>query len=169
MRILISSHRFYPDIGGIENVTGLLAREWRDQGHHVDIVTQSPGPAKWEGLSVFRRPSFFQLRGLVRKADLYLQNHVSLRTLLPVLDFRKKITILHQTYLSPFDQKPGFHHKLKRWAIQGVRNLAISNPVAERLHLAQAVPVVGNPYDDTIFHLMENQPRARDLIFVGRL
>ena len=39
MRILITSHRFYPDIGGIETITFILSDYFARQGHDVRIVT----------------------------------------------------------------------------------------------------------------------------------
>jgi hypothetical protein len=37
MKILMSSYLFYPSIGGLENVTLLLAEHWQSMGHEVTV------------------------------------------------------------------------------------------------------------------------------------
>ena len=39
MRILLVSHRFDPDVGGIETVVGRQAENLAEKGHEVRIVT----------------------------------------------------------------------------------------------------------------------------------
>ena len=41
MNIVITSHRFYPDIGGIETITEVLANFFVGEGHQVRVVTGS--------------------------------------------------------------------------------------------------------------------------------
>jgi hypothetical protein len=43
MKILFTSHRFYPDIGGIEVNSEILESYFSSQGHKVRLVTQSVG------------------------------------------------------------------------------------------------------------------------------
>jgi len=42
MKILICSHRFHLDIGGIETVSEILAQHFAAGGHTVHLITQSP-------------------------------------------------------------------------------------------------------------------------------
>ena len=39
MRILLVSHRFDPDVGGIETVVGRQAENLAEKGHEVRVVT----------------------------------------------------------------------------------------------------------------------------------
>lgn len=166
MRILISSHRFFPDVGGIESVSQLLARTWSKAGHTVEIISQTPGQDEWEGLPVLRRPNKRHLWRLISSADVYLQNHLSLQTLWPAFFHRRKTVILHQTYLKPFDQPWRGPSRIKRLAARFFVNLAISQAVARELPGTRAV--IGNPYQDDIFFAGEKAVYEADLLFVGR-
>ncbi|TVP75363.1 MAG: glycosyltransferase [Puniceicoccaceae bacterium] len=167
MNILISSHAFAPSVGGIETVSAILAREWARVGHTVEIVTQTPGEPEWEGLSVYRRLSAYQLRQKVRTADLYLQNNISLRSLWPALGCGTQTAVLHQTYLWAWDGRPGLAGYLKQGATHRLRNLSISLAVAKAL--PADTPITGNPYDAATFRLLPEVNRKRAFIFVGRL
>lgn len=167
MRIVISSHRFHPDIGGIETVTALLAREWVAIGHSVEILTQSEGAPEWNGIPVWRRPNWRAVRDRVRKCDLYFQNNISWQTLWPVLDMGGKVTVLYQTYLCPIDRKPDMRVKIKFWSSRRLNNLAISQAISQ--HLGGGLAVVGNAYDERVFTRYPEISRAKDLVFVGRL
>jgi glycogen(starch) synthase len=41
MKILMSSHRFFPDIGGTEVHSSMLAHEFINQGHELKLITQT--------------------------------------------------------------------------------------------------------------------------------
>lgn len=167
MKILISSHAFAPSVGGIETVSAILAREWARVGHAVEIVTQTPGELEWEGLPVHRRLNARALRRRVRAADIYFQNHISLRSLWPALACGTPVAVLHQTYLWPWDGRPGLAGMLKQLVSRRLRNLAISHPVAKALPVD--TPITGNPYDAATFRVISGVKRGRAVIFVGRL
>ena len=42
MNILFSSHTFCPNVGGLETVALLLAKEFTRLGHVVRVITQTP-------------------------------------------------------------------------------------------------------------------------------
>ena len=97
MKILISSHAFAPNVGGIETVTGLLAAEFVQLGQLVKVVTQTPSDdTEDRGYPVIRQPSVSELVSAVRWCDLLWQNNLSLRTLWPGLLLRKPVVITHQ-------------------------------------------------------------------------
>jgi glycosyltransferase involved in cell wall biosynthesis len=56
---------------------------------------------------------------------------------------------------------------VKRFVLRYATSFAISDAIAEKL----PVPSIhaGNPYDDKVFKDLSNEPRSRELIFVGRL
>lgn len=154
-------------MGGIETVSAILAREWTRVGHSVEIVTQTPGQPEWEGLPVYRNLSAYALRRKVRAVDLYLQNHISLRSLLPAAACGTRIAVLHQTYLWPWDRRPGLVGRIKRLVARRLHNLAISQAVAKALPMH--TPITGNPYDAATFRVDPEIARTRDIIFAGRL
>jgi hypothetical protein len=58
MNILMTAYRFFPDIGGTEMVTELLAEEFCLAGHRTVVVTQTLGePVPLARFELIRRPS----------------------------------------------------------------------------------------------------------------
>jgi glycosyltransferase involved in cell wall biosynthesis len=167
LKILISSHAFAPSVGGIETVSSILARQWKLQGHEIEIVTETPGELEWEGLPVHRRLSPLALRRKVCSADFYLQNHISARSLLPAFGSGTKTVILHQSSLWHWDARAGFRGRLKQVIAEQYQNLAISRSIAKAL--PENTPITGNPYDDQMFRIYPDLFREREIIFVGRL
>ncbi len=169
MRILISSHLFAPSIGGIEQVSGILAAEFSRVGHEVRVITETPANSEEpQPYAVFRKASRKVLFGLLNWCDAYLQSNISLATLWPALLRRKPTLIVHHTWISRPDGRQGWQDRAKLQATRWVRkNLAVSRA------LAASIPaecgIVPNPYRDDIFVEEPNVNRDRDLVFVGRL
>ena len=166
MKILLGSHHFFPSSGGIETVSNLLAREFVEQGHEVRVVTQTPGNGDFP-FAVIREPGPFELMRQVRWCDVFLQNNISLRTLWPLLFIRRPLFIAHQTWITNPDGSTGWQHWLKRRALRRATSFAISRAIADSLPVPSIL--VGNPYDEKVFRDSPAPPRARELIFVGRL
>lgn len=167
MRILISSHAFAPSLGGIETVSGLLAREFVALGHQVTVVTQTPGQ-EGEGFAVVRQPSAGRLLELLKQHDIFWQNNLSLRTLWPVVVRPRPVVVTHQ---GSYCRRPsGFDGalRLKRTVAQRVTGVAISKFIADCFDKKPIV--IPNPYDARVFRL-ETPLTARtgELLFVGRL
>lgn len=169
MRILISSHLFAPSVGGIEQVSGILAEEFAALGHEVRVITQTScenEPAA--PYAVFRRPNPARLFALVSWSDVYFQNNLSIATLWPAWLLKKPIVISHQTWISQPDGRMLWRECVKRWCTHFVsRNIAISPAIARALPVASTP--LANPYRDDIFFTERTRPRERDLVFVGRL
>ena len=166
MKILLGSHHFFPSSGGIETVSNLLAREFVSQGHEVRIITQTSGSGDFPFV-VIREPGPFELLRQVRWCDVFFQNNISLRTVWPLLFIRRPLFIAHQTWITNPDGSTGWQHWLKRRVLRRATSFAISRPIAESLPVPSIC--VGNPYDETVFSDSPARPRARELIFVGRL
>src|SRR5437588_15136 len=114
-----------------------------------------------------RRPSVARLFGLLRWSDLFFQNNISLRSLVPAFLLRKRILIVHQTWLQNTRGGIGWNNRLKYALLRFVTNVAISKAVADRISGHSFV--IGNPYDDATFRLIPNVARDKKLVFVGRL
>jgi glycogen(starch) synthase len=168
MKILFSSHFFYPSVGGIEQVSLALAREFALAGHQVKVVTSTgefgsvPFP-----FEVIRRPSNRKLFELVQWCDLFFHNNISLRMSWPLLVIRRPWVIAHHTWISGVDGRVRLRDRFKLLLIRFARNIAVSQAIAE--HLTVPSIVIGNPYREDIFFREPSIPRNRDLIFVGRL
>ena len=168
MKILLASHRFFPEIGGIETMTDLLARQWIALGHQVVVVTAT----LYDGVDdapyrVVRRPNSRQLLRLTRWCDAFFHNNISLQSAWPLLLVRRPWVVAHRTWISRGDGTLGAQDKLKKFLSRYAHNISISQAVAD--HLSAPSTVIGNPYRDELFFEMPEIERERDLVFLGRL
>jgi glycogen synthase len=168
MKILFSSYVFHPSVGGIESASTILAQQFTATGHEVHVITETPGNEVFgANYRLTRAPSLGELIGLLRWCDLLFQNNISLRSLIPALLLRKRILVVHQTWIQSARGGISWNDRIKRTLLPLVTNVAISKAVADRLS-APAV-VIGNPYDDNTFRLLPNIARDKTIAFVGRL
>src|SRR5690242_3812065 len=167
MNILVSSYLFEPSVGGIETVSKILAAEFAKGGHDVHVITQSRGGAIADAnYKLTRRPSLPEMFRLLRWSDVFFQNNISLRSLLPAVLLRKPTLIVHQTWLQNVQGRIGWQNHLKQFLLRFAVNVAISKAVADRLS-ADSI-VIGNPYDENVFHLLPDKARDKTIVFVGR-
>ncbi len=171
MKILLCSHVFAPDIGGIETVSALLAEQFSSLGSPVTVVTHTPGGPVSSAYEVVRRPSLRKLRALARQADIVFQSNISLRTLLPLLFCGKPIVVTHHTYLTRIDGRLGWRDHIKRALLRGCHNISVSKAIAESLPVKSTV--IGNPFESQEFTAWgagdRDTPRDKDIVFLGRL
>ena len=168
MKILFSSYLFHPSVGGIESVSKILAKKFATAGNEVHVVTQTPGDATAGGnYRVTRRPSIFEIIGLLRWCDLFFQNNISLRSLIPALLLRKRVLVVHQTWLQDTRGGIGWNNRIKHALLRFITNVAISKAVADGINGHSFV--IGNPYDDATFRLIPNVARDKNVVFIGRL
>ncbi len=166
MKILFSSHFFPPGVGGIEEVSGILANEFAKRGHEVIVVTQTLEEEEFP-FEVVRTPHAGQLWRLTRWCDVVFHNNISLRTAWPLACIRRPWIVAHQTWIARTDGSRATVDRLKLWAIRHARNVAVSEAVANGLGVE--VRVIPNPYRDEVFRRTNMGARAGDVIFVGRL
>ncbi len=167
MRILLVSHRFAPDFGGIETVSELLRREWTASGHEVVVATQTGGVST-PGMQY--RPHPLALWRQVRRADVVFHNHVCLRMSWPLALVRRPWVVTTQTWLSDRPHEQTTAARRKRWCLRRATNFYISKSIARHVDLPGQV--IGNPYDEQVFNPPASAVRSarpHDLIFVGRL
>lgn len=171
MKILIYTPLFHPSVGGLENIVTALAEDFHRMGESVKVVchTRREAPKEPFDFEVARFPSRGELYRLTRWADVYFQGCVSLKGLWPLaLNPWKKYVITHQTWYIEPGKAPSTAGRMKQIASRlATLNISCSRAVAGRLG-ARGV-VVPNFYDDSVFGLMPELPRDRDLVFVGRL
>jgi glycosyltransferase involved in cell wall biosynthesis len=159
---------FDPSVGGIESVSKLLAERFAAAGNEVHVITQSPGDdIRGMNYKITRRPSIFEVVKLLSWSDLFFQNNISLRSLIPALLLRKKVLVVHQTWLVDTHGQLTWNNRLKRALLPRVTNITISVAIADQISGHSLV--IGNPYDETAFRLLPSVARDKSLIFVGRL
>jgi glycogen(starch) synthase len=168
VKILFSSHFFYPSVGGIEQVSLALAREFSVAGHTVKVMTSTAEsdsvPFPFE---VIRCPTARKIFALVEWCELAFHNNISLRTGWPLLVIRRPWVIAHHTWISGVDGRVRIRDRLKLTLSRFASNVAVSQAIAE--HLGVPSVVIGNPYREDIFFHDQSVNRERDRIFVGRL
>jgi len=168
MKILISSHLFHPSVGGIEEVSRILAREFTQAGHEVRVVTQT---RRDDGthfpFAIYRRPGPIALLDLVEWCDVYVHNNISLRTAWPLLFRRRPWVVAHHTWIARVDGSIGWRDRLKNLIVHRALNIAVSDAMREQI--AAPAVVIGNPYRDDLFRSDPAAVRDRELVFLGRL
>lgn len=168
MKILLSSHFFHPSVGGIEQVSMTLAREFAKAGHIVKVVTTTRCATDVEfPFEVIRHPVPSRLLDLVRWCDVYFQNNISLQSAWPLLFVKKPWVVAHHTWIKRVDGTRAIRDWLKQYVIKYATNISVSGAVAK--HLARPSVVIGNPYRDEVFKREPAIPRTRELVFLGRL
>jgi glycosyltransferase involved in cell wall biosynthesis len=167
MRILFCSHVFAPSVGGIETVGSILAEEFTRLGSSVTVVTSTPGDKDSAAYEIVRCPSAKKLCQLARDSDIIFQNNISLRTLLPLLFCRKPIVVVHHGCLTRTNGKRGWQDYLKLAVLPLCRNIAISKAVAATLPVKSVV--IGDPFETHEFAGLQDTPRIKDIVFLGRL
>jgi glycogen(starch) synthase len=165
MKILLSSYAFAPSVGGIEEVSELVATEFAALGHSVRVVTMTPSADRDAyPFAVIRHPGAAALLDSVRWCDAYLQMHVSLKLAWPLLLYRRPwIVSVHM----PLADEAGMRNFAKRLVLRFARVTTIAEAIQRGL--GPTTKIVPNPYRSDIFQVATGQERSNDLIFVGRL
>lgn len=169
MKILIYSSVFYPAIGGIENLTLALAKEFRRSGHDVKVVTeqrQTPGLAV-EGIEIFHSSKLIQQLRLFFWSDVWYMPNITLKGMwLLLFNPFKKLFISHNDF-HVIDARNA-KAMLKNAVIHSLAtNISVSRSVARALRVKSTV--ILNCYNDGDFRVYPEEERSRDFLFVGRL
>jgi len=168
MRILLSSHAFSPNIGGLEAVSLMLAKEFVRAGHEVTVVTQTP--AGYEAgdfpFIIIRQPSPWVLCRWIRWADLVFHSNISLRTAWPLCFICRPWVVVHHGMIPKSGGIRGLKGRIKHFILRWATCIAVSAAVADSFDTPAVV--IPNPYDTEIFRSLPGIRRDQDLVFVGR-
>lgn len=169
MRILFLSHNFYPDIGGIEINSDILAQAFTEAGHQVHLLTWSKDPSnKVFSYKVIRNPSKRRLFVEHAWADLVFENNPCLRLAWPSIFFRRYSVIVLNTWITRINGKIGFQDRLKLlWLKRADKVIAVSEAIRKRCW--PTATVIANPYRSEQFRIIEGINKTIDFVFLGRL
>lgn len=170
MKILMASYTFYPNVGGIESVSEMLAGEFIAQSQEVKLITATPAAhnhTKNHSFDVVRQPDIRQLFALLNWCDICFHNNISLRYAWPMLIIHKPWVVAHHTWIKRSDGSLAWQDRLKRFAIRYAQSVSISQSIAD--HLPVQSVIINDPYDGDKFRVRGDLPRDKDLVFVGRL
>jgi glycosyltransferase involved in cell wall biosynthesis len=170
MKILFTSNRFFPDIGGIESSSEILAGFLVSKGCGVVLATQTPGRHDLRDFpyAILRRARASVLRQAYRNADMVYQNNIELGSLWQGAGLRKSLVISIQTWLRGFDGRRRPVDLLKKFVLRRANAVVCVSDALRRDTFPQAL-VVPNPYDDRLFRKLPGVARDSAVVFLGRL
>jgi glycosyltransferase involved in cell wall biosynthesis len=131
LKILFLSHSFYPQLGGIESNTELLAGAFAAAGHDLRLVTWTGDPTgRLFPYAVTRNPGKRELLRAHRWADLVFENNPCFRLGWPGLLFRRPTVIAINTWITRPDGRVSLRDKIKItwWLKRCARVIAVSDP-----------------------------------------
>ncbi len=164
----MASYAYYPHVGGIETVGGLLAEEFIRQGHELKVVTHV---AETGGdrlpYEVLRRPNLAAFLRTVVWCEILFHNNISMRYVWPLALVARPWVIAHHGWISRSNGRVGVRDWWKRWLTRFATNVCISQALPDMLPVA--CTVIPNPYQASVFRVLPNVQRNQDLVFLGRL
>lgn len=167
MHILIFSTVFYPVLGGIENLTLNLSKEFVKNGHQVKVITHQKQNKTLKGIDVYCAPGFIKTIRLFLWCHVYYMPNISLKGIWPLLINPNKKWIISQNDFSLTNTK-NLASLIKLFLIRFTsKNISVSKSVAASLNTSSEV--VYNCYDDAVFKTYNAAERTLDFIFIGRL
>jgi glycosyltransferase involved in cell wall biosynthesis len=170
MKILLSSKRFLPTLGGTVNYAVMLAGAFRRQGAEVIIMTRTPGPEEpVAGCEVVRIANIKRRFELAEWADVIFQVEASWQDVWPFLLRRVPwFPTIHCGKIRSTDLRTRIAQLGLSVAYQMGRTIPVGDQVALEWGIRGAP--IHNPYDNEVFHEgAETTDRDIDLLFVGRV
>lgn len=169
LKILILTHRFYPEVGGIETNSEILATAFTEFGAEVRVLTwtQFDGKDTYPFI-VVRNPGLSVIMRQHRWADVVLENNPCLRLSWLNIIIKKPLVIALNTWVNRVKGNKGLRDKLKNlWFRRAEYVIAVSDAVRKREWTDATV--IENPYNDTVFTLLDTIERKKKFVFLGRL
>ncbi len=169
MKILFLSHKFYPDIGGIEVNSEILANGFVREGHQVRLLTwTNENGEKSFPFEITRNPGLKQLIKAHRWADIVYENNPCLRLAWPSFFLKKPSVVALRTWVNRMDGKIAWQDNLKiYWLSKASAVIAVSEAVRQRTY--PKATVIGNPYRHELFRRIHGIKKVHDFVFLGRL
>ena len=168
MKILFTSHRFSPDIGGIEVNSEILAEYFSSRGHKVRLITKTSGiDDKKRTYKIYRKPTIFTILSQYAWADIIYQNNIELSSLWPNILFRKPYVIAIRTWIRGSEGKKRIVDYLKKITLMFAEYvIAISDAIRKDSYKDSII--IGNPYRSNVFKIIDNVERRDTVAYLGR-
>ena len=169
VKILLITHRYYPDIGGIESVSHMLSDSFHRAGYDVRVITWTAETGtKTFPYRIVRNPTLGQIIAQLKWADVVFENNPSLRMSWPNLVIDKPhVTALHTWISRPTGEKKLVDHL--KLSLLNRSDIVTACSTAMKENCYPKAVVVTNPYDDKTFRRIDSVKRNKDLVFLGRL
>ncbi len=169
LKILILTHRFCPEVGGIETNSEILASAFHEFGADVHVITWTKNnePDNFP-FTVIRSPHLNLLLQEHKWANVILENNPCLRLSWPNIFIRRPLVIAVNTWVNRINGNKTIRDKLKQLWFRRAKNvIAVSNAVRKK-EWKQAV-VIENPYNDRLFKIIPGIQKNIPFVFLGRL
>ncbi|WP_173809494.1 glycosyltransferase family 4 protein [Hymenobacter caeli] len=169
LKISFLSHKFYPDIGGIESNSEVLALAFTKAGHVVHLLTWTKNVVDEDRpYVIIRNPTTQQLVSNCLWADVVFENNPCLRMSWPNFFIGRPSVIALNTWVTRLDGSIAYQDRLKLWWLKRARRvIAVSRALRNRSW--PAATVIENPYQIGQFRLISSVERTKDFVFLGRL
>ncbi|MBS1745637.1 MAG: glycosyltransferase family 4 protein [Bacteroidetes bacterium] len=169
LKILVLTHHFSPDVGGIETNSEILADAFSKYGADVHVLTWTKfANADNFSFKVIRNPGIGTLLKEHRWADVIFENNPSLRLSWINFFIRKPHVIAVNTWINRIKGGKGWRDKLKNlWFRRADYVIAVSDAI-RRKEWPKAV-VIENPYNDVLFKKNNFDDNRKLFVFLGRL
>ena len=169
VKILILSHHFNPDVGGIETNSEILATAFTVYGANVHLLTWTKRKSDTSfPFIVIRSPD---VRTIIKEhnwADVVFENNPCLRLSWVNVLIRKPLVIAVNTWVNRIKGNKGFRDKLKNlWFRRANAVIAVSEAIRKKEW--QKAIVIENPYNDNLFKVLPDAKKIKPFIFLGRL
>lgn len=168
MNVLILSYKFYPDIGGIEVNSEILAKNFLTMGADVRLVTTSAGNTDDPfTFPIIRKPKPSQLIGLVRWADVVFENNPAISLSWPLFFIRRPLVVALNTWIARADGRSTVKDHLKKILLNRAKHVIAVSPAIKNETFQRSV-VIGNPCR-SMFKRIDTIAKTLDFVFLGRL
>ena len=145
------SHKFYPDLGGIETVSEILAHEFVKAGHEVRILTWSSDiDSKVFPFKLIRRPSLIKIFYNTLWASVVLENNLCTRLSWPAILLNIPVVTVLQTWIARTNGNVTLIDKLKLLKLRRSKKvIAISKAVQDNIFRESII--IPNPFKTDVF------------------
>jgi glycosyltransferase involved in cell wall biosynthesis len=169
MNILLYSHSFYPNVGGIEKLSMQFAIYFQKHSD-VDLIVVSRTKETGNNalpFNVVRDPSLKKTIELLKWSDVVFENNPCFGMSWPNFILRKPKVVGLQTWLYSPGQKKTLLQRLKKIILSDYNAVVACSKIIRKYNYSKAV-VIGNFYDTDKFKL-QNTIKNYHFVFVGRL
>lgn len=169
LKILILTHRFNPDVGGIETNSEILANAFSMFGAEVHVLTWTKQKAGESfPFAVIRNPGLQRIFKEHAWADVVFENNPCLRLSWVNLLIKKPLVIAVNTWVNRIKGNKSLRDKLKNlWFKRADAVIAVSEAIRKK-EWKKAI-VIENPYNDNLFKTLPGINKTKPFIFLGRL
>lgn len=169
MKILFLTHKFYPEIGGIEVNSEILSTAFFKAGHQIKLITWSEDLSKKSyPFEVIRNPGLFELIRCHKWADVVFENNPSLKLSWPGILFGTPNVVAIRTWIKRDNGDVNWQDRLKLWWLKKASAvISVSKAVKEKTFSNSVV--IGNPYRNEIFQKNDDIEKSVEFVFLGRL